>query len=312
MLESLHIKNYRLFKKFDLEKLGQVNLIAGKNNTGKTVLLEAVMLASCKDMFDILRLFSSFLIARGEFESESTKFLFTQMVNDEKLPLKINDILLKNSETGVYSDSSKSQIEFRRTREEELDALYTNKQNTFIYLPFKTNFDIRKLWENIDLTPLKKDVIKILKIIDPKIDDIGLDSINFKPKILLEGYLEPLPIVKFGDGVGRLFNIALCLVNAKNKILLLDEFDIGLHHSIQTKVWEVIFKYAKDWKIQVFATTHSRDAVKSFHEVSARTDYKNLGQYFRLQHARKTGEIEAVIYSEDSLDTAFELNLETR
>ncbi len=42
MLESLHIQNYRLFKDLKIDKLGQVNLIAGKNNTGKTALLEAI------------------------------------------------------------------------------------------------------------------------------------------------------------------------------------------------------------------------------------------------------------------------------
>ncbi len=35
MLNHLHIQNYRLFRDLHIDKLGQVNLIAGKNNTGK-------------------------------------------------------------------------------------------------------------------------------------------------------------------------------------------------------------------------------------------------------------------------------------
>lgn len=38
MLDHLHIQNYRLFKDLKIKKLGQMNLIAGKNNTGKTAL----------------------------------------------------------------------------------------------------------------------------------------------------------------------------------------------------------------------------------------------------------------------------------
>lgn len=44
MLRSLHIKNFRLFRDLKIEHLNRVNLIAGKNNTGKTALLEALYL----------------------------------------------------------------------------------------------------------------------------------------------------------------------------------------------------------------------------------------------------------------------------
>ncbi|MEZ4632686.1 MAG: AAA family ATPase [Deinococcales bacterium] len=44
MIESLNIRNYRLFKELNLPKFARVNLITGKNNTGKSALLEAVRL----------------------------------------------------------------------------------------------------------------------------------------------------------------------------------------------------------------------------------------------------------------------------
>lgn len=40
MLDKLTIKNFRIFEDFNIEGLRRVNLIAGKNNTGKTTLLE--------------------------------------------------------------------------------------------------------------------------------------------------------------------------------------------------------------------------------------------------------------------------------
>ncbi|MDS4069291.1 MAG: AAA family ATPase [Candidatus Competibacter sp.] len=42
MLDSLFVHNFRLFKKLEVERLGRVNLIAGKNNSGKSCLLEAI------------------------------------------------------------------------------------------------------------------------------------------------------------------------------------------------------------------------------------------------------------------------------
>jgi len=44
LLDSLEIQNFRGFRHLQIEKLGRVNLIVGKNNIGKTALLEALHL----------------------------------------------------------------------------------------------------------------------------------------------------------------------------------------------------------------------------------------------------------------------------
>jgi len=45
MIKSLHVVNFRCFKDVDLSDLRRINVIVGKNATGKTALLEAVRLA---------------------------------------------------------------------------------------------------------------------------------------------------------------------------------------------------------------------------------------------------------------------------
>ena len=50
MLKSIRIKNYKLFKDFSLKNLPQILLIGGKNNCGKTSVLESVFLPlDCAD-----------------------------------------------------------------------------------------------------------------------------------------------------------------------------------------------------------------------------------------------------------------------
>ena len=44
MFKSLQIQNYRAFDELDIKRLGHINLFTGKNNTGKTTLLEAIFL----------------------------------------------------------------------------------------------------------------------------------------------------------------------------------------------------------------------------------------------------------------------------
>ena len=42
-LKSFKIKNFKNLKEISLEKIGQVNLIVGDNNVGKTSLLESLL-----------------------------------------------------------------------------------------------------------------------------------------------------------------------------------------------------------------------------------------------------------------------------
>ena len=44
MYKTFRVKNFRCFKDLQINDLGRVNLIAGKNNTGKTALMEAMYL----------------------------------------------------------------------------------------------------------------------------------------------------------------------------------------------------------------------------------------------------------------------------
>ena len=44
MFESLRIRNYRVFSDLEIGDLSRINLIGGKNNSGKTSLLEAIFL----------------------------------------------------------------------------------------------------------------------------------------------------------------------------------------------------------------------------------------------------------------------------
>lgn len=60
MIPSIEIRNYKLFKHFIIDRLTRVNLITGKNNTGKTALLEAIRLFSTQAAPpDIARVFKT-------------------------------------------------------------------------------------------------------------------------------------------------------------------------------------------------------------------------------------------------------------
>ncbi|MBC1216197.1 AAA family ATPase [Trichormus variabilis ARAD] len=64
MLKSIRIENFRGFHSFELQQLGRVNLLVGKNNTGKTSILEAIQLLCSRNKVDLL---AQKMTSRSEF-----------------------------------------------------------------------------------------------------------------------------------------------------------------------------------------------------------------------------------------------------
>ncbi|WKW51890.1 AAA family ATPase [Rhodomicrobium lacus] len=69
MLKTFNIEGYRGFNRFEMRNLGQINLLVGTNNSGKTSILEALyLLARAGDPFAL----ASIISKRGEI-SDSTE-----------------------------------------------------------------------------------------------------------------------------------------------------------------------------------------------------------------------------------------------
>ena len=319
MIEKLDIKNFMTFETLHIPQLKQVNLITGKNNCGKTALLEAIRIYVSEGENTVI---NHILKNRNVFQQgweESYEALFNRNKNGSR-ELNINEHKLSRLD---QNDVKKYRYEFYNEKNifptlnisnsRFLSSTITsdNPKDKAIYIPFFIDYVlINKLWENIVLTPKEDDVIYILQeTIEPDIlrFDVGINQV----KVRLKNIEKPVPLKTLGDGVQRILLLALSLANAKNGYLLIDEIELGLHHTVMEKLWELIFKYAKDWNIQVFATTHSLDAVKTFYYVASEEMFKKNANFIRLQTGR-TGKKEAILYDMERLEDVFDLTLEIR
>ena len=93
-------------------------------------------------------------------------------------------------------------------------------------------------------------------------------------------------------------------------ILLIDEFENGLHHSVQEQLWKVIFSLSEKLNIQVFATTHSEDCILGFENILNSPSNSLEGKLIRLDNIN--GIIKQVEYSANELKIATDQNIETR
>ncbi len=171
------------------------------------------------------------------------------------------------------------------------------------------------LWDNITLSEKEAYVIEALQIIEPNLEKIAFvkaeNSTNGrKAAAKLKGVSERISLQSMGDGINRILTIILGLVNSENGYCLIDEFENGLHYSVQEKLWEIVFKLATKLNVQVFATTHSNDCINSFSEVINANNNQNLGKLFRLDRVKD--EIKLETYDSKDLKIATENNIETR
>ncbi|MFN0214202.1 MAG: AAA family ATPase, partial [Saprospiraceae bacterium] len=234
MLKELHISNYRLFDDLTIPELRQVNLIAGKNNTGKTALLEALRIWAARGGSTTI---NHLLKVRGEFTPsryDSYDFLFpkNKLEKNGSLTLAINELRIK--EKSRVNMESRFSVEWANSEQEDLNPNITADfpQDKPIFVPFNNeHFPIQNLWEEIVARPLEDEVVDILKIVEPRLRRIHINGEN--SKVLLEGNLEPVPLKSLGEGTSRLLWLAVALVSAKKSMLLIDEFEAGLHHSVQ-------------------------------------------------------------------------------
>lgn len=176
------------------------------------------------------------------------------------------------------------------------------------------------LFDDVVLTPHEELTYDILRIIEPSIERLApqsgdrsrnprLAGVRGGMYVKCQGQPDRIPIGSMGDGIWRLLGLALAMVRAEGGVLLVDEIDTGLHYGVMEDMWKLVYRTAKRLKIQVFATTHSRDCYESLAGIAreARSEKSEV----TIQRIEK-GKKRAVMYSEQEIVAAAERGMEVR
>jgi predicted ATP-dependent endonuclease of OLD family len=347
MLKSLKIENFRCFPSFELNKLGRINLLVGKNNSGKTTVLEAIQLLYCQND---LKVFWEIMKERKEFlpDEKNTQLDVRNLFFGHQLNIYNQFSILGESRINC-SDHQKVTGRLLRQRDSfnqiQLTIEWSNQdnENKDIILPLSergglkinssqvsskirnnseglTQFvgaslfnkkKLKDLFETIVLTPDENIVMQALKNIEPNIMRIapGRSGNQGSFYVQLIGDDQRFPIGNMGDGVSRILGIFLAIVNSKDGILLVDEVDTGLHFTTMYDMWKLIYETAKKLNVQVFATTHSRDCWESLAEIAEAED---SGENDIFIHRIEREKSKSIIFTQNQIVIAAEENIEVR
>jgi hypothetical protein len=370
-ISTLTIKRFRSLRQLKLEGLGRVNLITGRNNTGKSSILEALRILASDASPMVL---ASILHYREEDIGEAEEpgrpvdveslfqlgNLFTgfPQISEIKEPIVLAANGGKRSmrltiSVGLFSEHRDAEGLRRLVppqpqlfpESELLPALVIESGSVRKVLPldyFKRfpggriirsdlpeepglacifvspyggehTGNLGRLWDSVALTDLENDVVEALRIIDSDIMKVSLvgGPGPRQPRTAIvrsKAFARPLPLRSFGDGLNRLFGIVLALVNAKDGLLLIDEFENGMHHTVQLDVWRGILRLSKLLNVQVFATSHSWDSVEAFQKAAEGNPEE--GVLVRL--TRKADEVIPTLFKEKELAVVTRERIEVR
>jgi len=306
-----------------MSNLGRINLLVGRNNSGKTSILEALHLLESgaelaalwrillrrgeqpiieqvpgrplQQEVDISHLFEGHEILVGsrisisttnkspdrqisyvieEVSAKDNPVLFAQLGNEEPsgtpLGLRIHipgaNIQPIPLASGTAIRQNIYQLASNLVRAQNLNP----RPVQYIANESLSMAEMLQLWNSIVLTPEEDRVVQALQAIDPDIERLAaVGGVNFFAgqragfAVRVRGSEKRIPIGSFGDGVWRIVALAAAISRAKDGLLLIDEIDTGLHHSVMEAMWRMIENASSAFNVQVFATTHSYDCVHS-------------------------------------------------
>ena len=345
--QTISISHFRGIEHVELQGLKQINLIVGKNNSGKTSLLEAFfLLAGMSD--------PRLAIAVNQFRDLSLnadsdfKYIFNKL--DFSVPIQFagsidgttryatfaplyeatRKIKIREDKTDERIAPSLSrkdqdidglQITFRTSiNPEEISTLSIKNETVSVsdsykeqlackYLHIKTRLDqMPKDISNIIIKKRMDTIVKVLREIEPNLIDIRMGN---NENIYFDiGAEELVPINIMGDGIRRTLSVLSSIYEMEHGILLIDEIENGLHYSCLKIFWKAILTAAKLFDVQIIATTHSYECIEALVSVETTIHNENCISLYRTE--KKDNTVKTVHIDAETLLTSLIENYEVR
>lgn len=326
-IKSIRIEKFKCFNALSIPRFEQVNLIGGKNNVGKTSLLEAIeLLCGSLKTQDLIYQIQNMLVRRQEgvrsprfveldFIYADAQYLIIES-DQRRCEIKFEERGLSEAQEQSFDHGSENEQydsflnvsingEERRIPTDKFlrDRLHPTirrnieeSSNNINYIKSsKTDEHLISLLYGALVDLNKEDFLNTsLSIFDGNLLSIKQRATErgVTLKILKKDRQHPVLLSSLGDGVNRYIAILCAIWASQDGVLLVDEIENGIHYSNYGKLWELIFKAAKEANCQLFITSHSKECIEAFNIYQNNNDFIK-GVYFELFKSKKNGLIKA-------------------
>lgn len=325
MISNLELKQFRGLEHVKFENLGRANLIIGGNNTGKTSILEALVLL-LGDNEQVSRLSTTFreqpakagtsgywpFIIKGldptQFQVAAHGVSVSVLEAQNGLLFVRNDSNLKKPVT-LFSLKAAAAA-FNGFASSAKCSILTTKQGD--------PAEISGLYNQIaPLNPANEAKLEELlqKAIDPRLRRLRYAQAPGTGTHLVYADLgggPMLPMTQLGQAFIRTLQIYCEIFANRPKIILIDEIENGLYYEGMEDFWKGLMVVLEDQDVQLFATTHSRECMEAAQKAASGMEGDPL-RFLRLD--RKVDDLSKIVgttFGKREMETAMEFNTEMR
>ena len=325
-IQYIDIERYKCFSDFSAHGLQRVNLIAGKNNVGKTALMEAMYInvrnPTVSDFFaSLLNLY----MVRKKTDYAYKVFDKQKDVNDhilkqanalhiktnlQSLELKINDLGILR-EYGI--NISNQNI---RVPESEMDVFSVAKKSNIENIAWigssrDSQEDIIRSYTKVQEKDREDDLSHFINGFDAEIEKVKVIGDAIQCRVTAQdGSFSYRDISEYGDGLRLYVSVIADMFMAENSYIFIDEIDNGVHYTALDKLWEIILTLSKELNVQVFATTHSRECIESYCRMVEKHKARDISFITLVKNKEK--QIKAIVSDYDTFTASIHDSREVR
>lgn len=96
-----------------------------------------------------------------------------------------------------------------------------------------------------------------------------------------------IPLNSVSSGINRAVAILTLIASAKSRVVIVDEIESGIYHSHMEATWKMILSLCREYKCQLFASTHSAECLEALGYASA--DRVSDISFWRMETASSHG-----------------------
>ena len=307
MIKSFKLVNFRCFRSEEVEECKRINILVGRNSSGKTSFLEGIFLAMSNSPETVGRLRQWRGLDLGVFHGSQrfvSEAMWGDLFNDSykdtaHLIAKGDNLHTRHLEMRVGSaDAEQNQVVAMGMKPGGISFKYIVKgQPDFISEPFMVNntmqmpagpaagsdvffFAANHAYSSAEsasrLSELSKDkrldeFVRVFKGRYPDVESLSIELLAGIPLIYAQvsGVERRVPLSYISGGMNKFASMLLAFAISPGSIVLIDEIENGLYYKDMPEIWRLLLSFAKKYDCQLFASTHSGECLEAAGQIAS-------------------------------------------
>lgn len=299
MIETLSVNNFRCFEHIELFDLKRVNIIVGRNASGKTALLEAIFFVGAAQPETGLRLRGWRLLgdlSTTNFQA-AWKDLFFGFDDEQVISISIKGTPQCTQSLRVFYEANRQLViplgqnsedleqpfplTFERTdcngQVSSVPMMLTSKglRITTTASPVRVAYYASTLrastkeaadrFSTLSKRNQERRVLATLQRVYPFIEGLSLETNGNEYMVYatVTGVPEKVPVSLISEGIYKLMSILLGIADTPGGVILIDEIENGFYYETLPEIWQLLLEFCEEYRVQLFVSTHSLEALKT-------------------------------------------------